>query len=91
MVVETPVGRTARKEDSVEARKVMNYLDKHQGATVLEVAQKTKVSKPTVRRYYTAWIERNKRMDMPAAPFTEEMPAITSDTSEQISEVAESV
>lgn len=88
MVIEAPVGRTARKEDSVEARKVMNYLDKHPGAQVAEVIAKTKVGKPTVRRYYTAWIERNKRMDMPAAPFTQEMPAISPD---QISELAESM
>jgi hypothetical protein len=35
-----------------------------------------KVSKPTARRYYTSWIERNNRADVVIAPFTEEMPIV---------------
>lgn len=78
--VDLPTGRTARKCDTPEARRVMNYLDKHSGATVAQVMEKTGVSKPTVRRAYTAWLERNRRFgEAPPATFTEEMAAITQD------------
>jgi hypothetical protein len=79
LTIDLPEGKTARKGDSPEARKVMNYLDKHHGATIVDVMSGARVSRSTARRYYTAWIERNKRQDVAVAPFTEEMPAITAD------------
>jgi DeoR/GlpR family transcriptional regulator of sugar metabolism len=67
----------------------MNYLDKHSGATVTEVVRATKVSKPTVRRYYTLWVERNQRQGAGAAPFTEELPAVHPATSAVTSDAVE--
>jgi hypothetical protein len=77
MVIDLPEGKTARREDTPEARRVMNYLDRHQGSTIPEVMKGARVRKPTARRHYSVWVERNsKRTGMPAAPLTQEMPAI---------------
>jgi hypothetical protein len=76
LAFDLPEGKTARREDTPEARRVMNYLDKHQGATIADVMKGARVSKPTARRHYGVWIERNRKDGMTAAPLTQEMPAI---------------
>lgn len=86
MVFDLPEGKTAKRSDTPEARKVMNYLDKHPGAQIKQISEATGISKPTVRRYASTWSERQdsaKRM----AKLTEEMPAITADMLPEMSTV----
>ena len=89
MVVDTPMSKSARKDDTPEAKRVMNYLDKHPGATLNEVVGKTKVSKPTARVHYRVWVERNR--PLAAAPFTEEMPVVLPERQGQSEKLAERV
>lgn len=76
MAIDLPTGKTARKDDVDQGKRVMNYLDKHPFATIPEIVQKTGVSKPTVRRHRDRWIERNRRLGEEVPAFTTELPVV---------------
>lgn len=75
LVTDLPTGKSEHAGDTPEAKRVMRYLDRHPGAKIADVISGAKVGRSTARRYYTAWLERNKRQE--PAPFTEEMEAVT--------------
>lgn len=77
LVTDLPTGKSEHAGDTPEAKRVMRYLDRHPGAKIADVISGAKVGRSTARRYYTAWLERNKRMGEDPAPFTEEMDAVT--------------